>query len=371
MSAKQAECAALASISFNGLPLLDSVGSGVAVGYGRVSVALQLTTATPTTSPVRETGTDHNTTAKLPKPTSYQQRLAWLIVVRDNEEFFGGGPISVHSPSKPTTTTTPAPPTYGYLVFVVDARTGSDALLYTESQPGPIVSSRSASVTVPAEQVSVPWALKSRSPNGYTGQITATVLPCDGVPNPVSVDSGRAALTVVVERPVGANCGAPQQVTVGLNAAVVTFNLPAHIAHNPLGPYVARRADSTAGYSARCPQTQINGRPIMECFYNGPGATGGVLRTLFEPDNGSTIPTIVGSVFAVGPLHDATHYAALPVTSSDPAVLGVLFPDPEVHEFRAWHTGHADLYVPTSACNPSTGKGMPCTPPWIVHINIK
>ena len=95
------------------------------------------------------------------------------------------------------------------------------------------------------------------------------------------------------------------------------------------------------------------------------------MRQHFAAGNGrATINVKRGSVLTVGPLHQAKQYAALPVTSSDSATLGVLFPDYEVHEFRAWRAGHADLYVPTSTCDPAKGKGGRCTPPWIVHVNI-
>lgn len=158
--------------------------------------------------------------------------------------------------------------------------------------------------------------------------------------------------------------------SLALHAAVVTFNLPARIAPDPLGPEVMPESSQPAGYSARCPETHANGRLVIECSYNGPGATGGVLRSLFESDNGTTIRVKVGSVFAVGPLHDTHHYAALPVASTDSTILGSLFPDDEVHEFRAWRAGDADLIVPTTACDPPKGKGLPCTPPWIVHVEI-
>ena len=99
-----------------------------------------------------------------------------------------------------------------------------------------------------------------------------------------------------------------------------------------------------------------------------PYSTGGALWNLGQSDNSTTIQVKVGSVLAVGTPES-------PTRSSDPAVLGLLnssitFPI-ENDEFRAWHPGHADLYVPTSACNPSTGEGMPCTPSWIVHVNVK
>jgi len=359
VSAEQAECAALATSNANGWSLLQFASSygGAAVGYARVSVSPQLV-ATAGNPSTLEGQTNQNTKPRMPKATPYQHRLAWVVVVRD-VELFDGGPQGATTP----TTTSPGPPSHHYDVFVVDAETGTDALLYTESQtPG-----TRGSVIVPVERVSVPWTLVSRSPNGYSGQISATVLPCDGIPNPVGVDRYRRAAAVMVGRPVGANCGPPRQVTLALQAADVTWNLPPRIAHDPLGPDVTLPTPAPppgSGYTSNC------SGPVLQCSYNGPDATGGVLRTVPQEDNGTTIDVKRGSVLIVGPLHEGKQYAALPVTSTDSAVLGVLSPDNEIHEFRAWRTGHADLFVPTSTCDPSTGKGAPCTPPWIVHINI-
>lgn len=327
VSAADAECAALASISPNGLQLLDlaSMGGGAAVGYGRVSVAPELV-AKP--KPYFDFQTNQDTKPTLPAAADYQDRLAWVVVVK-YFEFLNGPPNGVTIPAS----------SHSYLVFVVDAHTGSDALLYAERQSFP------AAVTVPAERVSVPWTLVSRSPNGYAGEISATVLPCDGYPNPVNVDRDRAAVSVVVERPVNPTCGDPKQVTIALRAATVTSDLPDHIDHGPLGPYVTLQSS--------------NGKP--------PDDNGRVLRLVHEQDNGTTIEITVGSVLAFGALHLGGHYAADPVTSSDPTVLGLISAgNGEGAEFRAWRTGHADLFVAGGGCS----AAQTCGPPWILHVNI-
>jgi len=359
MSENRAECAALASFAPNGMLMSDlASGGGVVVGYGIVSVAPELITHAQTPG-VLLGQTNQNTKPILLKPASYQHRFAWMVVMKD-VEVYSGGPISTRG--SPTPTTAPRqPPSYDYLIFLMDARTGTDALLYAEGQTG----TAGGSVTVPVERVSVPWTDLRRSPDNFHAEITATVLPCDGYSNPVGVDRYQPDVAVIVQRPVGVQCGARRQVTLPLVPGTVTFDLPARIGHDPLGPQVTDQSSNTHGYTARCPARQGH----IECYYQGPGATGGVLRVLSEADNGTTITAKVGSAFPVGPLHDNTHYAALPVASTDTSVLSVLFPDSEVHEFRAWKTGHADLYVPTSACRNPYGDPT-CTPPWIVHVII-
>ena len=335
VSATDAECTALATNSANGWSLLQdaSLHGGAAVGYGRVSITPDLVAAAQK-APNLAGQVDQNTHPVMPGATPYQDRLAWVVVVREVEIYNGpAGPIRT-TPAASTTTTSPGEASHGYLVFLVDAHTGSDALLYAEGQsPG-----TGGSVSVPAERVSVPWTLVSRAPDGYAGKMSITVLPCDGYPNPVNVDRDRAAVGVVVERPVGADCGAPKQVTIALHAATVTSDIPAELSHDPLGPDVALESPNAPA---------------------SPGDTGGVLQIVSDADAGKTIQMTVGSVLAIGPLHVSHHYAADPVASSDPTVVGPLddsVPD-EVHEYRAWRTGRADVSVPGST--------------WVVHVEVK
>jgi hypothetical protein len=333
VSAGQAECAALASISPNGRTLLDLASSygGVAVGYGRVSVAPELV-ANAKQGQYLAGQLNDNTKPTLPAAADYLDRLAWIVVVRDFEISHGQTPPTIPASS------------HSYLVFLLDAQTGSDALLYAERAYGP------AAVTVPAERVSGPWTLVSRSPNGYSGEISATVLPGDGYPNPVNVDRDRAALSVIVQRPVNPSCGEPKQVTIPLHAAGVTSDLPDRIDHGPLGPYVTPQSSSA-------PPPRDDGR---------------VLRSLSGFDNGTTITVTVGSVLAVGPLHVSGKYAADMAASSDPNVLGTLpdWSDYEIGEFRAWHPGHADLFVAGTGCEHTGSNDETCPPTWVVHVNI-
>jgi hypothetical protein len=342
-------------------PLLQLAERGVAVGYGRVTVASQLIANAQEPLYLQNSNNGLRKPSP-PKPSTYRQRLAWLVVVKYVPIFHGRAPI-VAGGKGPSRTARHSPAGYGYVVFLIDARTGSDALLYAEAQPG-VTDASPASVTIPAEQISVPWTLISRSPGGYAGTIRATVLDCDGSADPpILVDRYRASVAVIVERPVDASCGTPKHVTLALHAAVVTWNLPPRIAHDPPGPYLAVPEPTPPGNTYKV--TSSHGGEMI--VYDGPDSTGGALWTLGQSDDGATIQVKVGSVLAVGTPQS-------PTRSSHPAALGLLngsgpFPV-ENDEYRAWHTGHADLFVPTSACDPSTGAGMPCTPPWIVHINI-
>jgi hypothetical protein len=362
VSAAQAECAALASASPNGMSMLELASlSGIAVGYGRVSIATALTP--PSTFPyVARSGLNQNTNPRLPAPGSYQQRLAWLVVVK-NWLMHSSPPIAA---GEPVPTTTATPQYFEYLIFVVDARTGSDALFYDEARSGP----SATAVSVPTEKFSVPWTLLSRSPDGYSGQVRATVQSCDGLPNPVWIDNGRTSLRVVVERPVGPACGAQEQVTLPLNAAALTADLPDDITHDPLGP-VLTLPSSQPPKPPNCTTTPSHGGPPqVSCPYDGPGATSGIFRLLDEFDNKATIHIPVDSVLAVDPLYEGKRLAALPVRSSDPAELGPLdnFIDNEINEFRAWRAGHADLFVPTPGCTTITAPK--CASPWVVHVVI-
>jgi hypothetical protein len=133
-----------------------------------------------------------------------------------------------------------------------------------------------------------------------------------------------------------------------LIAATVTSDLPADIAHDPLGPAITT-------YSG----AQTPGDPSRS------------LRLLRETDKGSTIQMTVGSV-VVAPHLNGANPDVSSATSSDPSVIGGL--DGSAHnangEFRAWRAGRADLTIPTSGCAYPTSNAPPCTGSWTVHIIV-
>jgi hypothetical protein len=135
----QAECDALASLNANNFPFSGmAIQSGIAIGYGRVSVRRSLLTAT---APVVYRNGEGQTTPTVPAPTPYVDRLAWVVV------FEWTAPIScpdipVRLPGHLAASTTPsappsAPASPDYQVFLLDATTGGGALVYTEGRPAP------------------------------------------------------------------------------------------------------------------------------------------------------------------------------------------------------------------------------------------
>jgi hypothetical protein len=344
LSANQAICGAMASTG----ELSASVAQGVAVGYGRVSVAAKFFPAV-TTLPF-----PGEVSAKYPTVASFRHRLAWVVVVH-------AGPVAFNCPEESAPVhLVPRPSDHGYEVFMVDARTGTDALAYREGGPGGCRSGARVGPTVGVaeESVSVPWTLVSRDPNGYSGTIDATVLPCDQAPSTILVDPGGPDVVVQVTRPFGPPCGTAETLPISLHAAVVTADLPAVIGHDPVGltNLLSFHVSAPPGTS---PPTTTTTTPV--------------LVPVDITTSGQTLEVAVGQVVTVPPLPGAqgTSFTS-PAVSSDPAVLGLLTssPQPLVAEFRAWKQGTADITVPESACvHPGSGQ-LPCHGPFVVHVVV-
>jgi hypothetical protein len=305
--ADYAECNALASSDAGNAPLGGFAGSGVAVGFGRVTIAGHLF------DPVRRLVAF----AKQPPIEPYSDRLAWVVVFRIDE--------LINCPLERASAHIVAPPAsdYDYQVFLVDAHSGGDALVYDESQANPCGGATRipARLDVPSEQVSVPWSLVSRDPDGYSGTIVVTVQQCETYDTEVWVDRDTPTVQVLVSRPVGGRCGRSFEVTMTLRAAVVTGDLPAIIRHAPVGLDLGG-----------APGGQPGSGPVP------PPATAVPLIALDAGSDGRTYDVDVGDVLTVNQLAEPG------VASTDPAVLGGLSPiQPIVAEFRAWEAGEATL----------------------------
>jgi hypothetical protein len=344
LTADQALCGAMNSTG----GLSGSAAQGIAVGYGQVSVAKKFFPAiTGFPSP-------GEVAAKYPTVASFHDRLAWLVVVHTYIAAFSC-PME-----KAPVRLVPRPSDHGYKVFIIDARSGTDALVYTEGGPGGCTSGARVppSVGVAEESVSVPWTLVSRDPGGYSGTISATVLPCDQVPSTVLVDRSGPNVVVQVTRPFGPPCGLPETVPISLHAAVVTADLPAVIGHDPVG------LTNLLSF-ARAPPL---GTPPTTTTTTSPA-----LVPVDASTNGQTLEVTVGQVVTVQPLPGAQSLALTnPTVSSDPAVLGALTsnPQPVVAEFRAWEEGTAEITVPQSACIHPGSDQPPCNGPFVVYVVV-
>jgi hypothetical protein len=343
LTANQAICGAMASTG----GLSGSAAQGVAAGYGRVSVAARFF---PAISGFPSPG---EVAAKYPTVASFRNRLAWLVVVHTY-------PALPNCPAESSPVhSVPRSSDHGYEVFMIDARTGADALVYREGGPGGCTAGARIPPNLGAaeESVSVPWTLVSRDPDGYSGVIAATVLPCDQAPSTVLVDRDGPNVEVRVTRPFGPPCGPPETLPIGLHAAVVTADLPAVIGHDPVGltNLLSFHVSATPGTS-----------PVTT-------TTSPALVPVDVSTNGQTLEVMVGQVVTVPPLPGAQGSSfTSPAVSNDPAVLGPLTssPQPLVAEFRAWKVGTADITVPQSACIHPGSDQLPCTGSFVVHVVV-
>jgi hypothetical protein len=345
LSADQAICAATNATA----GLSGSVEQGVAVGYGRASVASKLFPAI-TSFPYPGFVAAQNPTVK-----SFTNRLAWIVVVHTDSAAYSCPQSSPTAHLVP-----PRAGDHGYEVFMIDARSGTDAIIYTEGGPGVCPTSRRVppSISAAEESVSVPWTLVSRDPDGYSGTISATVLPCDKVPSSVLVDWGSPNVEVRVTRPFGPPCGPPMTATISLHAAEVTADLPAVIGHDPVGLINLLSLEASAPPGAATTTTTTSPAIVsVDAFMNG-----------------EKLELTVGQVVAVQPLPGAQGLSvASPVVSSDPAVVGPLTssPQPVVAEFRAWTEGTAEITVPQSACIHPGSDQVPCNGPFVVSVVVR
>jgi len=350
LTRRQAECDALASLNDQNAPLSGGVGSGVAIGYGRVTVTPSF--FPPPSGPPGTDTTPGDVQPRMPPSTPYVNRLAWVVVL--THQIFINCPAQTSAPA----TAVRLPTDYFYDVFIVDARTGRNALVYSESQPGQcgFATRIPASLIQPKEEASVPWTLRSRNPNGYSGTIVASMLPCDGYSDPVLIDRPGSGLQVVVIRPVGASCGPVRAVTLTVHAATVTSSLPAVITHDPTGLY-------TGSATSRLATPTVS---------TGVTTTLPRLINVGSQANGSTISMKVGEAIAVLPdenLLTSPIITGSPVVSIETAVLGGLAgAQPAVAEFRAFKRGRADLEVPARACKEVVTGQAAC---WVVHIVVR
>lgn len=234
VSGATAQCAALASTEAGGGSFAqEALNDGMAFGLARVTVRDDVK-AGP--GPVDEVPDSEDVLPAPALPAPYDDRLAWVAVVRQV--------LTVPCPAGPAGGARSAQPTvatdYNYQVFLVDAATGADALVYTEGGPNlcGAPGRYDPTLSVPTDDFSASWTLTGRNANGYAATITAQLRTCDGYQPVVTPDEQSPALIrVLVQRPIGPPCGSPVARTLTLHAATVTADLPATLVHAPTGIY--------------------------------------------------------------------------------------------------------------------------------------
>ncbi len=314
---------------------------GFAIGYARVTVRTDLLGPSPAPDSVYQ-----YVQPTLPQPAAYQDRLAWVVVIQLDTAF--GVACPAPPPSLPPTPAPRLKTDYWYEVFLLDAATGGAALSYREGGVPPCAEVRQRPTTaVPTDQVSVPWTLTSRDPDGFSARITADMTSCDGYstmvwPNSLSV----SYLQVVVQRPVGSSC-APVRRALSVHAAQDNADLPADLTHGLTGLYMLWDR-------GRVPRSTA---PTLGAFVGiHPGLCG------------QTVTVPVNTVLVL-PYVPSAQGGPYPVQSSAPSVVGpldgpVTDTDPSV---RAWHRGQADLTVLAHV----PGAPAACANVWTVHITVR
>lgn len=316
-------CEALASDEMNGMQFANSATAGMAVGYGLVTVSPSVKS--------ENLMFDQTGMPRAPAAPEYDHRLAWVVVTAQEQAASCPTMSAPHGPPPSPSTTMPRQPSWNYSIFLADAATGSDTLVYTEATPPPCGGSGLDGPyrSVPVETISVPWTLESRGRHGYSGQIEAQVPPCWTAPGAVNVERGTDIVLVPARAVAGQTCGPARPVQVTLRADTVFDDLPAHLVPAPLGPL------DTSSSSQPLPAPANHGRLI----------------SLAGLKSGSTLTVHVGDVlFAQPPLVPLPAQTSNgdSIRSTNPAVLGLLAPSAQsLPELRAWETGRSVLSTPT------------------------
>ena len=235
-SGSDAVCAVLASQLRNNSNVGPQAPDTLAAGLARVTVSPHIQSDDSDRQPTTVISGVQSVDAKIPPTPGYHDRLAWTVIVPDVEVSGCGA----YPAGKPLPTTHTEAGHHGYAVFVLDARTGRDALRYTEraNAPCPGGEPQGPFIGVPLTAVSVPWTLMSEQPDRSSATIAVNVASCDGYAG-VAVAVGSEPVRVVVQRPFGPPCGPSRQITEALHADRLGARLPAHLQHAGTGPYVS------------------------------------------------------------------------------------------------------------------------------------
>jgi hypothetical protein len=236
-SGKDAVCAVLASTLANGQQVGRQSPDTMAAGLARVTlgpVDPQNVNDSVGTTTIYIDGIPGKT-ARRPPLAHYADRLAWVVVVEDVEESSCPGQSAGQIPHvKPETGH------HGYAVFIIDAHTGGDAVLYTERSNGicPGTAAQGPFLNVPLTEVSLPWTLLNEQPDHSRATIRFAVTPCDGYDGVITAERDSPVVQVIATRPFGPPCGKTKPVEEKLRAQNVNTHLPATLQHAPTGPAI-------------------------------------------------------------------------------------------------------------------------------------
>ena len=200
LSRTRAECEALAAVGSDGALDVAAGEWGLAIGYAMVTVSPGLPA---------DSSSWQGYGQAMPGPASYRNRLAWVVVFRTQlTASCPAGPVIIPPAQPAPAPEQPAYAGYGYEVFLIDAATGGDALIYDETQPVPCGGTGviAASVAVPIEETSVPWTLDRRNPDRFSAVLTASVPPCDFRNSVTGVIPGTSLVRVLAYGTVAARC---------------------------------------------------------------------------------------------------------------------------------------------------------------------
>src|SRR4051794_32989959 len=95
----------------------------------------------------------------------YQSRVAWILVAPVPSTCFSTTPQPAGSPP--------------YEVIGIDAATGRSAVVYQDTLPPCAGTSTAALVSIPYQQVSIPWHLVARAKNQTYAKVTAAWATCE------------------------------------------------------------------------------------------------------------------------------------------------------------------------------------------------
>ena len=239
-----------------GCELASAVGpSGSTAASGRLALA----TLTVRTDLPQQLWLDPSINSRIPALGTvpvYQRRVAWILVAPALLDCFSTTPQPVVTPP--------------YEVIAIDAATGSSAVLYQDTLPPCAGTPTPALVSIPYQQVSIPWHLVSRAKDQTHAKVTAAWAACEkftwtgyrrsemppNLPTPAqqAKDAKKLApyqmtmshrplwsLTVSVNRPIGPSCGKRKSHVITVFPQELDKTLSQQMRHTPLGALITQQ----------------------------------------------------------------------------------------------------------------------------------